>query len=316
MNIKKNIGFVVGGGISVVLILVAAGFLVINLLGLNLVKGDLADRYLELQRLETRDSFPRQENVIVESKNARDLADNLLTTVDLFSRQQSESAPVDNVSFGPLLNEKDVAMRKLAKAAGVKLAATFSFGFDRYAAGAIPSAVNAPRLGNQLLAIEQVFGVLCRAGVSRIDSVSRDSFDVARRGKKPPRNGGAFGASRPKPSKPSKAGVAASYVDPAGLYSSERVSVSFQAKESQVWAVLDALATSERFMVVKDIQTSTGLPVLEYKPAGQKATWEASADKTVLPHEQRVVAGGEMVTVILGVDVVRFEKKIPGVSGE
>jgi hypothetical protein len=314
MNIKKNIGFVIGGGVSGFLLVLAGVFLVVKQLDLIATQGELNEKYAELRRLNERDPFPQRGNVDIESQNVTILKERLAEVAELFRRQQDHNTQISSVTFGPALKSTVGAMRTKAQTKQVKLAPTFSFGFGRYAQGEIPTEGNAVRLGNQLLAIEQVFDAVCDAGVMQIDSISRDTFDDQKApvAPKAPRRG------KPKKAaaQPVYAPAVADYVDPDGLYTSEEIKVSFTTTEPQFWALLESLMSSERFMSVKVLQCSTDLPVLKYDPVAQKSTWESSGKKAALPHALRLVAGDEVMTVSLTVDVFRFAQKISGVSGE
>jgi len=196
-----------------------------------------------------------------------------------------------------------------AESQGVTLPERFTFGFSRYAAGELPAPADIPRLVTQLKAGEVIISLLFQSRISELISMERDIFDgpaaqaaeVAegrrggRRGTVAVNEGGKLPAAETNE-----------------LYSVERFRVSFAGRETAVWDALNAIARATAFLKIVDVrlenQAAAGGLIGKKQPptavGGEKAVPGVVAQYP--SHDERVVAGRELVKADLVLDLYRF----------
>lgn len=321
MNFKKNIVLIVGGGISLLLLLAAVFYLIQSRVQLARVADDLEAQKTELTRLNTRPVFPSEQNVEVLQENEAQLKQGLADLLGAM-RAGRQDTEVTKITFASVLGETKRTMDRWISDAQVQTAAGFDYGFGRYIQGEVPEDKNVSRLARQLHAVETVVHVLCSAGADKIEALSRDEFDVANKQEQPQEqadNGRSRGRGRGRAPQPLQAqndknDTVASKVDPDGLFTAERVSVTFVAAEPDLWKLLKLLAYDDRFMVLHSITTLTQTDVLKYDPEKSASATavipekESSADRA-----KRIVpgaTGNELLTVSMDIDVYNFIESI------
>jgi len=217
--------------------------------------------------------FPSATNVLREQSNTqqldrwyRDLAAELRKG-NVVSTERSPSA------FKTVFLEKTLErLLREAQAAGTELPANFGFGFEQYAGTPIlPRPDDVPRLMEQLVLVNRVCRILFENRVKAISSVGRAMFEeqmptVSTASEPPPSpvaarrpvRRGAAAVEAPPPGVASQPGVV-----PAGaLFGKYRFVFEFSSKESALVGVLNALAASPSFTVVKVVRLTKGVPVL------------------------------------------------------
>lgn len=352
MNLKKHAFSITYG---VILALVSGGFLFL----LVKTRGNFVEVKEKLQKAETdylslsnADPHPSAENVRIVQTNLQLAVD---FYVDLQSRLCRNQEPIEALGaaqFNVLLQDTFASLRATAdwegasdEVSGTLLPEPFYFGFDQYT-GALPEEESIPRLIRQLRTIEMVCNLLFENRVSVVERIQREVFELGVEGGViQGRGGDRLGA-----------GVFLGGADPLGsstvdreesdLYTVEHVDVIFQARDEQVWQLLDAFGFSSGFVVVTDValantdppdqqrggrRTQPAIPMnrggrdqldllggrtpgVRGQPTGMTGrTAPGTAGRTpaeqtiLLAREERVVAGrDEWVQVTLGLDVYRF----------
>ncbi len=223
--------------------------------------------------------FPSDDNVRRENTNTLALArwfDALsaeLRKGNVVSKERSPSA------FKTVHLEKTLEqLLREAQAAGTELPPDFGFGFELYAGKPnLPRPEDVPRLMEQLELVKRISRILFDNRVKALSSVGRATFEnqvptvapaaaaavpvpdptPARRGA--PRRGGA----QPPAAEPTWSAASQPGMVPAGaLFGKYRFVIEFSAKESALTGVLNALAASPSFTVVKILRLTKGVPVL------------------------------------------------------
>ncbi|AKJ65453.1 Amuc_1100 family pilus-like protein [Kiritimatiella glycovorans] len=322
MKWRKHMLLIVGGGILAVLLIGTLVYTVREQVKALRVGGELKQQQERLRELNRRDPFPSKENVAQMKENVNQLQDHMVDLIELMRREQRPNENIAPVAFASLLGRTRERMVGWAEDARVAVPEDFSFGFSRYVQGTIPQDKYVDRLVNQLYAVETLFHVLCVSGVREVTDIKRDVFEQALRAAAEPRTGrrGSRGGDQGQPAEAGS--LEASHVDPDDLFTAERVQMSFNTKEAPIWRILHALSHSDRFSVVKIVNTDTQSDILDFDPESAKQEAEqgqggdsGSQDQTVeaeteASREARKIAGDETITVTMVVDVYRFASNI------
>ncbi|MFH0952973.1 MAG: Amuc_1100 family pilus-like protein [Verrucomicrobiota bacterium] len=342
MKVRKNMVLIVGGGVAAVLLIIALLMLLRFQRAYQRVNRDLKSAMSSLDRLYRLDPYPSEENVLLVQTNLAVLQGYFAELYASLRKSQIEPSKMEPAEF-PLLLDKTIGKLRLrARAPNALLPARFAFGFDRYAVGALPNQEDVPRLVIQLKTIEELCGLLYDSGVSEIASFQRPLFEQG--AAEESFVGGPMGrgarrqmldmASEETAQRP----VQSEWRDPSGLFVRERYTLTFKAKDPAIWAVLNALDRSKLFTVVSRVELANESPLpkpaVAAKPAAPAAgpggrteqpgmvfpgvargimggaaggaqPQAAPADKA-LSHEERIVAGRELIKAIVDVDVYRF----------
>lgn len=333
MNLKRHMGLVISGSIGLVLAVVIGVMLFRFQSSYQQVRTDLRNTVARLNSLYGRDPFPSEENVSLVQSN--------LVVLDKYSKDlfalvklgQVDAVKMEPAGFPLLL---DGTIRRLHKQAEnqVKLPARFSFGFERYALGALPNQEDVPRLVLQVKTVEKLCEVVFKSKVSEMENIQRTVFE---RGVLEATDAGAFGRRRETSPDPAQQQTVSEWVDPSGLFSRETYTLTLRAADSAIWSLLNELARSGLFMVVSKVDLINDTPIAKAAvverpavgtspspamgapvadPGGSFASMfgaatPAAAGVAEIPaapklREERIVAGREMVKAIIEVRVYRF----------
>ncbi|MBP7829741.1 MAG: Amuc_1100 family pilus-like protein [Kiritimatiellae bacterium] len=314
MNLKKNMTLIVGGAIAGVLLVILLVLLFRFNSSYQKVNRELQSAQQRLTILNGRDPFPSEENVAVVRTNLAVLQDFFGTLMKSLQEGQPEIAEMEPAEFNLLLDQ--TRRRLFGAAAKVKVALPpgFSFGFDRYAAGTLPDAVDVPRLVAQMKEVEFLCGLLYASKIGEISSIERAVFEASARptvatetfvDPRMARYGGGAPAA-------TAAATADTYKDASGLFSRQRYTVTFRGRDAAVEDFLNRVASSKRFLVVTRLQleNETGVPKVTAPLPATAAPGTAPA--APLAREKRVSAGREPVKVIVEVEVYRFHSPQDG----
>lgn len=314
MNLKKNMTLIVGGAVTLVLLIILFVLLLKFNSSYQKVNRQLQSAQQRLTILNGRDPFPSEENVIVVQTNLAVLQ-NFFRAL-MASLQQGQAVPrkLETAEFNLLLDRTNRRLYQRAAAMKVALPPRFAFAFDRYAAGTLPDSVDVPRLVMQLESVDLLCGLLYASKVSEIMAIERPVFEASAGpavtetfvDPRQQRYGGG------QPEAPDEA-PDDKYMDPSGLFSREHYVLTFRGRDTAVLDFLNAVAANKRFVVVTRLQleNETGIPKLG-------ATVVSAAGPTpVAPsgpatREQRIVAGREPVKIIVEVEVYRFQAPASG----
>ncbi|MEE9367843.1 MAG: Amuc_1100 family pilus-like protein [Pontiella sp.] len=323
MNLPKNKRIVVCCVIFGIVLLIEMIFLVLANAELSKQKQELERGVRRLSQLHNRNPFPSSENVEALKENLDGLE---YYFGELVSTVKGDPFPLDAVEAADFsARAQDVIERfqKRAELSGVVLPESLEVGFAEYASGgAVPDIRNVPRLSRQLYSVERVADVLVQSGVDSIDSLTRDMFEMTNEIDRsaPRRRSTRNAAIVSNDRKPQH--LIASEVHPEKLYYIERIGVSFKAKESVVWRVLDQFASAPHFMVVSELSHSTERSILNYSPdavkrggAGDDDTLKYLAGgilvgEKALSRPERIIAGREALRIHLMVNVFNFETEV------
>jgi hypothetical protein len=328
MKLRRHMVLVVGGGTALVLMLVALFMLYRFYSAYDRVNGDLQSTMSHLRGLQDRAPYPSSTNVSAVGSQLTSLNGYFDGLFSSLRQGQIEPVEMEAAKFTPLLRDGILRVNKRAQDAGVLLPTTFAMGVERYKLGALPSGADVPRLVVQLKTLEALCDMLIDAKVTELLSVTRQVFEQGAESREAPAadfgRGGRWGpgGGMPVPEAPAATGAGQpEKVDPSGLFSVEHYTIEFKCHERSMWQILNTLARSKLFAVVTSVaivndnpvpkigpklpaQTAAGVMPGSSAPAAAPAA--QSSDVKVLSQEERVVAGREVVKVVLDVDVYRF----------
>ncbi len=338
----------VSGAIALVLVVVATALLVRFVGRYRRVTAELTSQTEQLDRLRRRDPFPNEANVAAAEEKHQRLQQAYAELRSELARAPSRRPPSESAHWGLLRDRLFIALREQARQADIEVPDAFAYGFERYVGGRLPRRAHLPRLTRQLHYVDQLVGTLFEhkiRGIKRIDrhlfeddlpeSVPDDWAVEPVRERRPRRR-----EDRPADGTTMEPGY---FEHPDGLYTRERIVVTFTAREPAVWSVLDALAHMDVFSAVSRVRIENPTPPpaatprdpdeearrdgrapLRPAPAppGERrppADWpvDPSDPETVPPRgprpiEERVVAGlDELVTVSLEIDFFEFGDSVP-----
>ncbi len=312
MTYRKYMPLVVGGSIALVLLIVA-GYLLARFSGeYHRVHADLVSSMRTLERLENREPYPAEENVERLRRNRAAMELMLNDLIAELGRGQVEAERMERAEFPTLIERTILRLYDEARAANTRLPERFTFAFERYALGALPSVDHIPRLTVQVRMVERLCRMLFESGVSEIISVERTAFDLER------------------PDEPDPTVRRRTAVEPAApavrdftelepredrdLYSKERFVLEFFSTDPALWRVLNSMASDDMFVVVKNMELRNeavirGRSPLELRrtPRDERTDPRRDADRP-LTTDERIVAGRERVRVRLELEVYRFER--------
>ena len=309
MNWRKHMVLVVGGGLALLLLVLALVMLLRARGEFARVNEELANAVGKLESLTRRAPFPSQANIDVLDGNLASIRDAAGDLHDTLVKGQVAPDAIEAAQFAPLLEHS--SKRLLARAAelGIVMPEGFSLGLDRYAAGELPSSQAIPRLVIQLKTMEALAQLLFQARVHTLVGMEREPFEFAAA---PEQADFSTVRRRSAVQEPTAARRADDIPKPAEnpLYEVERITVSLLARDAAVWDVLNLLAASPLVAAVVDIQLANDQADRLGK-AEPPAAIDADKTPAGLPtryptHDERIVAGRELVRATLVVDVYRF----------
>lgn len=332
---------IVGGGAAAVLLIIALLMLFRFQRAYQRVNSDLKSAMSSLNRLYRLDPYPSEENVLLVQTNLTVLQGYFSELYASLRKSQIEPAKMEPAEFPLLLDKTIEKLRLRARAANTVLPARFPFGLDRYTVGTLPNQQDVPRLVVQLKTIEELCGLLYDSGISEIVSIQRPLFEQGAAEESFVGGPMGRGARRQMLDMPSEETTRnpqqSEWRDPSGLFVREGYTVTFKAKDQAIWAVLNGLDRSKLFAVVSRVELANESPlprpaVAAKTPApaagtgpgpragmvwpgmapaimgssGGAAQPQAAPAEKVVSHEERIVAGRELVKAIVDVEVYRF----------
>lgn len=345
MKVGKNMVVVVGGSVVLVLLAIALGMLIKFRGTYGHVNADLRSAQERLEGLYRSDPYPSPGNVLLVQTNLGILQDYFAKLFTSLREGQIEPVKMEPAEFPQLRDKTIEGLRVRAAQSGTALPSRFAFGMDRYAVGALPNQQDLPRLVVQLRTIEELCRLMFDARVTELVSIKRPLFEQAAGADEAsfgvPMGGRGRQRGIDMPTEPSLSEPQVTeWKDPSGLFTRERYTFTFRASDAAVWAVLDALARGKPFAVVSlvTLVNETPLPKAtartpEPAPAAQPGAGgflgmrglatgggslggpggalaaAAAPPERELSHEERIVAGREMVKAVIDVDVYRFESE-------
>jgi hypothetical protein len=325
MNVRRHLGLIVAGGISLVLVLVLAVLLVRFQREYQRVRSGLQAAESRLQRLYERVPYPSEANVAIVQTNLAALQDFYQKLCETLRLGQIDPIIMEPADFPPLLDRTIKRLYEKAREGGVKLPPRFAFGFERYALGSLPNKEDVARLTVQLRTVEKICEVVFKEKVNEIAGVERVVFE---KGVIERTEGGGRRRGYAESEVPDRS--AEEWKDPSGLFARETYTMSFVASDAAVVSVLNALAKSGLIAVVSSVELvgevpqvkapesvtasgatpSTSQGVAAPPPSADSllggAAPAAPAAKEPPPHEERIVAGRAMVKASIQIRVYRL----------
>lgn len=324
--IRKHMSLVIGGVVFLVLAAVLGWLLFANLQKYGEAAGVRDTASQKLRRLVKREPFPSKENVEAVKQQMEAFTAYLGELSAKMREGQMPEEQADYSQFAGLYEDMLSRMDREAHAKNVSVPPNFAFGFQYYAAGNLPMADETPHLVLQLRTVEQICSILFDAGVSTLLSVERPVFEEAALNEArnaSEENEGGRRRRRMEENAAAEAAPTGIYADPDGLFTREHYTFAFRAKDVAVAKLLDRLSSGQPYAVVTKLDVSNPAKPLTAKPnaedgdketgvraaAGAATAARGSSDGTeaeILPRELRVVAGTEVPTIRMEVDVYRF----------
>ncbi len=312
MNVRKYMVLVVGGSIALVILIVMAVMLWRFSGEYVRVQSELKASTSALERLQNRDPYPADDNVERLDQNLAVMEEMLDVLLEDLASGQIDPEDMERAAFPTLVERTIRGLYEYARDADMRLPERFTFGFERYAMGALPQANHIPRLTVQVRMIERLCRLLADAGVDEIVSIDRPTFDVDAPEERDlvPRRRGVPEADDETPP---------GFTDLAprrehDLYSKERFAVTFYSSDVGLWQTLNALASSDMFVVIKNVELANEDDLrgrspreLRRRPDEDRRTDRDRERPRTLAADDRVVAGRERVRVRLELEIYRFE---------
>ena len=266
---KKHL-FAIIFGATLLVACAALGFVLVQSRGQYLeVSTQLHEAENRFNSLSSKKPYPSVDNINITQENLEQVEAFLMDLQDELCRGQVTKPEIEKAQFSDQMEKAFAALRDIAEAQKILLPEIFLFGFELYQ-GDLPDQEDVPRLVGQLDMIEGICRLLFEHRIATLETIRRDVFEQARGPgsmmdltmsmRTPPRR--RRDAGPPKNAKPAEKDEAddldersraASARTSGNLYNIERVSVSFMARDANVWQILDALAQHEPFSVVTSI---------------------------------------------------------------
>jgi len=315
MNLKKNMTLVVGGAITLVLLIALLVLLLKFNSSYQKVNRELQTAQQRLAILNGRDPFPSEENVVMVQTNLTVLQELFRRLAASLQEGQAEPPKMEPAEFNLRLDQASRGLLSAAAKAKIGLPARFSFGFERYAvAGTLPDAADVPRLVTQLETVELLCNLLYASRIGAIETIERPVFEASARPATAPevfidprqqRYGGGAPAASPS------AGPADTYLDPSGLFTREKYTLIFRGRDAAVLDFLNAAAAHKRFIAVTRLkmENEMGIPKpveVRSVSSGSPAPGAPPAAPVYLARQDRIAAGREPVKVMMDLEVYRF----------
>ena len=341
MNLYRYRTLLIGGGISLVLLITLAVFLVKYMGNYADIKSNMARADTELQRLRSSRPFPSRENISITSTNLLTMEKGLEQLKKRLTDSQVEPLAIRRADFPMLLDRSLSELEKIRDEKGVVFSDKLNFGFQMYTEGALPEPEELPRLTVQVQIVKNLIKLLCEAGVESIDAASREEFEKEKEvvlddfGGRFGMSGSRFGAPGSRPGM-DDLGEAEDTPDPhAELFRKERITLEFTSNDTAFRKLLNLMPRDPMFIKLIEVDLRNDLiPSVQQDQDGRRkprrpgrnlpATAEfmmtelpegmpagLSTNLVVQPHEMRIAAGNELVTVKLVLDVYLFEKDEP-----
>lgn len=320
MNLEGRVKIWISGGIIILAILVAFVVLISKYGDFRAERSLLAQKQKKLQQLQERTPFPSMDNLKVLENNLHKFEMYSEALSAALSRDVFPQEPEDATAFSARVQRSVERFRERALQSGIVLPSTLEIGFLKYASGgAVADAEHVPRLSRQLYSIERVVEILMQNGVTSIDRLTRDQFESdIKPARNVPRRSRAREESEAAMVDQPLNGLIASNIGPDKRYITERISLSFSAREEVLWKVMSQFATDPCVIVVLEFSHTTLTEIAKYNPDRMqrdsigKTEYEQFltdgilSGTSALNRSERIIAGGETIRVDLILDVYNF----------
>ncbi|MGA1530266.1 MAG: hypothetical protein ACO398_05905, partial [Kiritimatiellia bacterium] len=262
MNFRKNSVLIMGGGIAVLLFVAALVFLIISR-GDYLKNRDALDSVRrKLDQLNQRNPFPSQENVELAKQNLSTLNDKYTALRDQLEGAQLPAEAIEPARFAPMLESAISSVLDRANEAGITTPETVGMGFKEYAEGKLPP--NDPRvlarLVVQVRALEHILDAAFDSGISSIDALQRDNFELRDEPQPEPdpretrRSRGRRGAEPVRQKVAPRSYVPGVPMPPQNPeFEVERFVIGLSGREYAIWGFINTLLKSEIIYSIADI---------------------------------------------------------------
>jgi hypothetical protein len=335
MNFRKNQVLIIGGGIALLLLIMAVILLFKNSGEYRANKNASNSSWNRLKALNERNPFPSAENTRLAQENLDLIKDSYEKLQGKLMQEQIAPENIEPARFAPMLEEAIGRVAAKARENRVTLPTEAGLGFKDYAQGKLPSNDRAllDRLVVQIKALEDLIGAAIDAKVSSVDTLQRDDFDLratpVASEEQPALRGRGRGAMMEETVQPDSDGFVAGVPAPVPnpQYQTERFVIGVTGRENAIWDFLNRLVSRPIVYSIADVtidntRTDVGRPVdLRQKIAAlEAAAKQATAGRpgagtpTVesLPREERIVGGRDPVRARIVVDMYRFFNDVEG----
>lgn len=296
-------------------------------------KKKLGQAEKKLEGFYKRDPFPSKENVEREEENVKVLNEwsdrllGVLTDHDFGEVMQSPSLLMR------LLGDKKNELLNEAQQSGTILPDDFSFGFRRYfgADAPLPAPGDVAKLNHQLIVAESICKLFYKEGVTAINKIERQEFEVKQADTKTPVRRWSTTTSvkqEKEVAKEVKKEKKKTEFDASSVYAKLPFTFEFEAKEKVLRSILNELVKNKFFIVVTKLSmVSKGESLIVAQPrevikervdgAGAGVVTEdvnnekTSDENLVPPRNLRLVSGGNLerqLLVTMEIDVYTFLK--------
>lgn len=311
MNWRKHMILLIGGGASLLLMILALIFLLRAKGEYNRVNDELENSMRRLESLSRRTPFPSPENVRRMEENLELLREKASEIQAFLQKGQVQQESIEAAEFPPLLEREIARIRQRASESGVILPEQLNLGLARYLAGELPAPEAIPRLVIQVNTMSALCNLLFQARIQSLVAMDRQAFELA---VTPTSDEPVVVRRRVAVEAPSVAQAQLPPVAENPLYQVERITVIFTARDAVIWDVLNLLARSPLIAAVVDVQLANTLAdkigkAQPVAPIGGDQSGMASIARYPT-HEERVVAGRELVQATMVVDVYRFVRDL------
>lgn len=338
MSFFKKYALLLVGGVVALLLLCVVAFFMFKFRGEYVrVQQDLRSNLTRLENLHQRNPFPSEENVDGLNRNLHELENYLYSMLDALSAQQPEVEAMERAEFPSEIERTTRRLRSLADSKGVEIAEGVAFGFQRYSAGHLPVEEHVPRLVVQLRSVDRLCELLFNAEIRELRTVQREVFDEERSQERSREREELTVRRTRRMEEPELLEVGVQRREPRGvegLYTWERYTFEYKATDRALRAVLNRLAANPALIVVRKMEVKNELATGtrsaaarltdRLRPAEARQSLRPDArdrealrlrdgekldgeEGQPLRHEDRVIAGRELLHVEMIVDVYRFE---------
>jgi len=283
----------------------------------------------KLAKLVNRNPFPSAENVRALAEQTEGFEAYLVELTAKMREGQIVPAALNFPQFSGAFEDMRTRLAAVAGEHGVEIPPQFDYGFKYYADGNLPVPDDMPRLVRQLDTVEALARVFYESGIRSIASVERPVFETAAIAAAQDKRGESRHRRRRGDEESEAAATNApvtEYADPDGLFTREHYVFRFAADDQALLKALAALSENRPVVVVTGVTSENkarpqallnpaagkdGAAPAAGKPAARAAGKDGGTDAAAdpaepLPRELRVIAGKEIPSVKVELDVYRF----------
>ncbi len=239
-------------------------------------------------KVYARDPFPSEENIARAGTNALWRADwtkKLALAVD-----EGAYPPARGVTPGAFSQMRERVIESLTKSAPEGedgksiLPENFAFGFERYSSGVPAEKAHVERLVRQLKAMEDLMGVVYRAGIVRLEAAGREVFEEG----SPDDEG--FSGRTDRPTTVSGSTITLPpLASPKGAVplQRDRFALQFTAREGSLASILDAIDSMRPFAMVSSLSFEKIRPDVVFPDENEAERRAQSASRDDQPRRSR-----------------------------